>query len=167
MKLLANKTGEMFLNILELDGDKLLVQFITNEGESEGKPFRDSLNKLLAVGWTHRTTSTAIGLYRFKQGYLEDLSVSFALHRLYPMGRKVKLPSGEIYHIASYANTHADGYYMYLSKDDGGPLLLLKMTPEWKLLPSEKLLGLPYHPKPRTQEELESIDCFDRWAGGF
>lgn len=167
MKLLANKTGEMFLNILEQDGDKVLVQFITNEGESEGKPFKDSLNGLLVVGWSHRTTSTAIGLYRFKQGYLEDLHVSFALHRLYPMGRKVKLPSGEIFSIASYANTHADGYYMYLSKDEGSILLLLKMTPEWEILPSGKLLCLPYYPKPRTQEELDCIDCFDKWAGGF
>lgn len=92
MKLLADKTGEQFLQILDEQGDALTVQFISNEGEPKGQPFKDSLKGLKLAGWSHRTTSTAIGISRFKKGYLEDSYVSFALHRLYPLGRKVKLP---------------------------------------------------------------------------
>jgi len=43
----------------------------------------------------------------------------------------------------------------------------LKMTPEWKLLPSVVRLALPYYPAPRSQQELDNIDDFDAWAGGF
>ena len=82
MQLLADKTGELFLNILKKEGDSVLVQFISNEGELKGKPFKDSLDGLLLIGWSHRSTSTAIGLSRFKQGYLEDARVSYALHQL-------------------------------------------------------------------------------------
>lgn len=167
MQLLADKTGELFLSILKKDGDTVLVQFISNEGELQGKPFKDSLYGLLLIGWSHRTTSTAIGLDRFKQGYLEDAKVSYALHQLYPFGRKIKLPSGEIGIVASYANTHADGYYMYLRKINTNTLTLLKMTPDWELLPSKKLLALPYLFKPRTKEELNLINDYDNWAGGF
>ncbi|MDO6765978.1 hypothetical protein [Agarivorans sp. 1_MG-2023] len=167
MKLLADKTGEQFLTILEEDGDKLVVQFISNEGLKKGQPFKDSLRSLLLVGWTPRSTSTAIGLYRFKQGYLEDAHVSFALHQLYPLGRKVKLPSGEIAQIASYANTHSDGYYMYLRNTRDQQLSRLKITPDWQLLPSTKLLALPYFPKPKTQQELDVISDYDKWACGF
>jgi len=167
MKLLADKTGEQFLTILEQNGDQLLVQFISNEGIPKGQPFKDTLSGLLLAGWSHRMTSTAIGWYRFIHGYLEDAHVSYALHRLFPWGRKVKLPTGEIGRIASYANTNSDGYYMYLSPDDEGELMRRKITPEWVLLPSEKLLALPYFPKPKTQEEIDIIDNFDRWAGGF
>ncbi|NLS12615.1 hypothetical protein HGP28_06820 [Vibrio sp. SM6] len=167
MKLLADKTGEQFLTILAQDGDNVTVQFISNEGESKGKPFEDSLRGLLLTGWTPRTTSTAIGLARFKQGYLEDAHVSFALHRLYPLGRMVKLPSGDVVRIASYANTNSDGYYMYVEKEGSDELMRLKMTPEWELLPTDKLLALPYYPAPKTQKELDTISQFDAWAGGF
>lgn len=166
MKLLADRTGEQFLEILTRNEDSVEVQFISNEGEYKGKPFRDSLSGLLLAGWSHRTTSTAIGLNRFKKGYLEDPHVSFALHQLYPLGRKVKLPSGDVMRIASYANTHNDGYYMFV-KDDNNNMVRLKMTPDWELLPLEKLLALPYYPAPRSQTELNNIDEFDRWAGGF
>lgn len=166
MELLADRTGEQFLEILARDDDKVTVQFISNEGENKGKPFKDSLSGLLLAGWTHRTTSTAIGLSRFKQGYLEDPHVSFALHQLYPLGRKVKLPCGDVMRIASYANTHSDGYYMYL-KDTDDKLVRMKMTPDWELLPTEALLALPYYPAPRSQIELDNIAEFDRWAGGF
>ncbi|OLQ93341.1 hypothetical protein BIY22_02290 [Vibrio panuliri] len=167
MKLLADKTGEQFLNILEQTGDVVVVQFISNEGLAKGRPFQDSLRGLTLAGWTERTTSTAIGLYRFKQGYLEDAHVSFALHQLYPLGRKVKLPSGVIAKIASYANSHTDGYYMYVVKEGETNLTRLKMTPDWVLLPSEKLLALPFYPLPKTQQELDAIDEFQAWAGGF
>ncbi|CAH1523426.1 conserved hypothetical protein [Vibrio owensii] len=167
MKLLADKTGEQFLQILDEQGDALTVQFISNEGEPKGQPFKDSLKGLKLAGWSHRTTSTAIGISRFKKGHLEDAHVSFALHRLYPLGRKVKLPSGEIVQIASYANTHADGYYMFVRRDDEQELVRMKMSPDWLLMPSEKLLALPYYPRPRTQQELNVIDDFDKWAGGF
>lgn len=43
----------------------------------------------------------------------------------------------------------------------------MKMSPDWLLMPSEKLLALPYYPRPRTQKELDVIDEFDSWAGGF
>ncbi|PAW11655.1 hypothetical protein B6K85_05885 [Vibrio sp. V1B] len=167
MKLLADKTGEQFLQILDEQADALTVQFISNEGEPKGQPFKDSLKGLKLAGWSHRTTSTAIGLSRFKKGYLEDAHVSFALHRLYPLGRKIKLPSGEIVQIASYANTHANGYYMFVRRDDEQELVRMKMSPDWLLMPSEKLLALPYYPRPRTQQELNVIDDFDKWAGGF
>jgi len=167
MKLLADKTGEQFLNILEQQDDAVLVQFISNEGEPKGQPFKDSLKGLKLAGWSERTTSSAIGLHRFKQGYLEDPHVSFALHQLFPLGRKVKLPSGEIGKIASYANTHADGYYMFLKKAGDSDLTRLKVTPDWELLPSEQLLALPYYPKPRTQAEIDNINEFQEWAGGF
>ncbi|QIA63131.1 hypothetical protein GT360_06225 [Vibrio astriarenae] len=166
MKLLADRTGEQFLEILERAEDKVTVQFISNEGEHKGKPFNDSLSGLLLAGWTHRTTSTAIGLSRFKRGYLEDPHVSFALHQLFPLGRKVKLPCGDVMRIASYANTHCDGYYMYL-KDESNIMTRLKITPDWELLPLEDLLALPYYPAPRSQAEMDTIDEFDRWAGGF
>lgn len=167
MKLLADKTGELFLNILLEDGDQLLVQFISNDGEARGKPFKDSLSGLLSTGWTHRSTSTAIGWHRFKNGCLEDAQVSFALHRRFPWGRKVRLPTGEIFRIASYANTNPDGYYMYLSKDNGSALSRKKITPEWELLPRDNLLSLPFYPKPRTQQEIDTIKQYDLWAGGY
>ncbi|GLS89693.1 hypothetical protein GCM10007916_07600 [Psychromonas marina] len=167
MKLLADKNGEQFLNIIEEEGDSVVVQFISNQGELKGKPFRDSLSDLMVVGWTHRGTSTAIGLNSFKDGGLEDARVSFALHQLYPMGRKVRLPSGEVVLTASYANTHADGYYMYIRRANTDQLSRMKITPDWVLLPSDKLLALPYYPKPRTQQELDVIDEFERWSGGF
>lgn len=167
MKLLADITGEQFLQILEQDDDKVLVQFISNEGIGKGVPFKDSLKGLYLAGWTPRATSTAIGLHRFKQGMLEDAHVSFALHQLYPLGRKVKLPSGEVVRIASYANTHSDGYYMFVRLDGDEDLTRLKMSPEWELMPDEKLSALPYYPAPRTQQEWDNIDEFDDWAGGF
>ncbi len=167
MNLLADKTGEQFLSILEEDGDKLLVQFITNEGRLIGKPFKDSKAGLFLTGWRDRETSTVIGLTKFKQGITEDAEVSFALHQLYPLGRKVKLPTGEIFLIASYANTHADGYYMFLKKSPDADLVRMKMTPDWELQPSEELLRLPYYPAPLSQAELDNIDEFDAWAGGF
>ncbi|MCM2678511.1 hypothetical protein [Echinimonas agarilytica] len=167
MKLLADKTGEQFLNILEQDDDALVVQFISSEGLPIGQPFKDSLSGLLLVGWTHRTTSTAIGLHRFKQGCLEDAHASFALHQLFPLGRKVKLPSGDVAQIASYANTHADGYYMYLRMNAGQQISRVKITPDWVLLPSNKRLGLPYYPAPKSQAEIDIIDEFDAWSGGF
>lgn len=83
------------------------------------------------------------------------------------MGRKVKLPSGEIVQIASYANTHVDGYYMFVRREGEQELVRMKMSPDWLLMPSEKLLALPYYPRPRTQKELDVIDEFDSWAGGF
>ncbi|WP_434998989.1 hypothetical protein ACRZ5S_20650 [Vibrio scophthalmi] len=167
MKLLADKTGEQFLHILSQNDDSVVVQFINNEGLSKGLPFRDSLKGLALAGWTKRTTSSAIGLYRFRMGYLEDAHVSFALHRLYPLGRKVRLPSGEVARIASYANTHSDGYYMYIAKDSDSSLQRYKITPEWELLPSEELLALPYYPMPRTAQELKNIQEFDEWSRGF
>lgn len=167
MKLLADKTGEQYLNIIESDGDSILVQFISNEGIPKGKPFRDSMKGLLLVGWTARTTSSAIGMYRFKQGYLEDDHVSFALHQLFPLGRMVKLPSGGTAQIASYANTHADGYYMYLQKSGDSDLTRVKISPEWQLLPSTELLALPYYPRAKTEAEMQVIDEFDLWAQGF
>ncbi|MEH6451672.1 MAG: hypothetical protein V7782_01400 [Psychromonas sp.] len=167
MKLLADKTGEQFLNILNQIEDSVLVQFITNEGIPSGKPFQDSLRDLFLAGWTERRTSSAIGLYRFKQGYLEDAHVSYALHQLYPLGRKVKLPSGEVAKIASYANTHSDGYYMYIIQDGNTTLTRKKITPKWELLPAEELLALPYYPLPRTPEELDNIREYEQWAGGF
>ncbi|NOH78378.1 hypothetical protein F0231_01335 [Vibrio sp. RE86] len=166
MKLMADRTGEQFLEIKSEHGDVLEVQFISNQGEPKGKVFKDSLSGLLLAGWTHRTTSTAIGLHRFKQGYMNDAHVSFALHQLYPLGRKVRLPNGDKVRIASYANTHADGYYMFVCGNDE-KITRMKMSPEWELLPSEKLLALPYYPAPRTQAELDNIDEFDQWAGGF
>ena len=55
MKLLADKTGEQFLQILDEQGDTLTVQFISNEGEPKGQPFKDSLKGLILAGWSHRT----------------------------------------------------------------------------------------------------------------
>ena len=165
MKLLADITGEKFLEIIEKSGDSVIVQFISNEGKTKGKPFKDSMYGLSLAGWKERTTSTAIGLKNFRDGNIHDPQVSFALHQLYPLGRKVKLPSGDIATIASYANTHADGYYIYLKNE--GKLKRFKITPEWELLPSEKLLALPYYPAPKTQKEIDNIDEFDRWAAGF
>ena len=165
MKLLVDRTGEQFLEIIEESGDSLLVQFISNEGIRKGKPFKDTLSGLFLTGWKPRTTSTAIGLERFKQGKLQDPKVSFALHQLYPLGRDVKLPSGEVATIASYANTHIDGYYMFVRLE--GELKRLKMTPDWELQPSEVRLALPYYPAPRSRGELQNIDDFDAWAGGF
>lgn len=165
MKLLVDKTGEQFLEIIEESGDLVIVQFISNEGERKGKPFKDSISGLFLTGWKNRTTSTAIGLELFKQGKTQDLRVSFALHQLYPLGRKVKLPSGNIATIVSYANTHIDGYYIYLRDEYG--LKRFKMTPDWEILPSEKLLALPYFPAPKTQQEIDNIDDFDKWAAGF
>ncbi|MGF1748915.1 hypothetical protein [Vibrio cionasavignyae] len=165
MQLLADKTGEQFLQIIEKTGDRVRVQFISNEGITKGKPFSDRLSGLLLAGWSERQTSTAIGLERFHQGALEDEKVSFSLHQLFPLGRKVRLPSNEVVTIASYANTHQGGYYMYVRAN--GVLKRLKMEASWQLLPSDKLLALPYYPAPRTQTELDNIDSFDAWAGGF
>ncbi len=165
MKLLADKTGELFLEIIEQQGDSVTVQFISNEGKHKGKPFVDTLTGLFLAGWTHRSTSTAIGLQRFKQGILQDAKVSFALHQLFPLGRKVKLPNGTVGIIASYANTHTDGYFMYLRIE--GTLHRHKITPDWQLLPSEKLLLLPYYPAPLTKAEKKAIQEYDAWAGGF
>ena len=167
MKLLADKTGEQFLQIIKQTDDSVLVQFISNEGKPKGKPFQDSMKGLMLAGWSIRTTSSAIGLYRFKQGCLEDPHVSFALHQLYPLGRKVKLPTGEKAKIASYANTHPDGYYMFVIREGDTDLRRLKITPEWELLPEEKLLALPYYPAPLTQQEIDNINEFQEWAGGF
>lgn len=166
MKLMADHTGEKFLEIKEQCDDTVIVQFISNDGDPKGQPFKDSLKGLMLAGWSHRTTSTAIGLKRFKQGHVNDAHVSFALHQLYPLGRMVLLPSGEKVRIASYANTHNDGYYMFVCGDDE-KLVRLKMTPDWELLASEKLLALPYYPAPRDQSELDNISEFDQWAGGF
>ncbi|MUJ21667.1 hypothetical protein [Aliivibrio fischeri] len=165
MKLLADITGEKFLEVIETSGDSVIVQFVSNEGRRKGKPFKDSISGLFLTGWTKRTTSTAIGLELFKQGKTEDPRVSFALHQLYPLGRKVKLPTGYIATIASYANTHNDGYYIYLRDEYG--LKRFKMTPDWELLPSEELLALPYYPAPKTQKEIDNINDFDKWAAGF
>ena len=78
----------------------------------------------------------------------------------------VKLPSGDIATIASYANTHADGYYMFVRLND--ELTRLKITlADWELQPSAQRLALPYYPAPRTKEELDNIDDFDAWAGEF
>lgn len=165
MKLLANTTGEQFLEILEETGDALVVQFITNEGLRKGKAFRDSLSGLILAGWTPRSTSTAIGLRSFSEGKLQDPEVSYALHQQYPLGRKVRLPSGKVVTIASYANTHADGYYIYVRYD--GELKRLKISPDWQVLPSEQLLALPYYPAPKTQQEIDTINDFDSWAGGY
>lgn len=166
MKLMADRTGEQFLEIKSQQGDEVEVQFISNQGDPKGKPFKDSLKGLLLAGWSHRTTSTAIGLNRFKQGYVNDAHVSFALHQLYPLGRMVQLPNGDKVRIASYANTHSDGYYMFV-RDHHDKLSRLKITPDWTLLPSEKRLALPYYPAPRSQAELNNISEFDSWAGGF
>lgn len=165
LKLLADTTGEQFLEVLSQTGDTVRVQFISNEGQYKGKPFSDSLTGLYLAGWTARSTSTAIGLKRFREGKLQDAEVSFALHQLYPLGRKVKLPDGTVATIASYANTHADGYYMYVRIGDD--LQRHRMTPQWQLLPSEKLLALPYYPAPLTEEEQQNISEYDAWAGGF
>lgn len=165
MKLLVDTTGEKFLELLEESSDSVVVQFITNEGKRIGKPFTDSMSGLFLTGWKPRTTSTAIGLQRFKQGKLQDPKVSFALHQLFPLGRDVKLPTGEVATIASYANTHDDGYYIYLRIND--ELKRLKITPDWELQPSKKLLALPYYPAPKTQQEIDNIDEFDAWAAGF
>jgi hypothetical protein len=167
MKLLADKTGEQFLTILKQIDNSVVVQFITNEGQPKGQPFQDSLSGLALAGWTERSTSSAIGLYRFKQGYLEDAHVSFALHQLYPLGRKVKLPSGDVAKIASYANTHPDGYYMFVIKQGESQLSRLKISPDWELLPSDELLRLPFYPQPKTQQEIDTIDEFQHWARGF
>lgn len=140
MRLLVDKTGEQFLQILDEFGDVITVQFISNEGIRKGKPFTDSMAGLFLTGWKPRATSTAIGLERFKQGKLEDPKVS-------------------------YANTHADGYYMYVRIDT--ELKHFKITPEWVLLPSQVLLALPFYPAPKTQQEIDNIDEFDSWAGGF
>lgn len=165
MNLLADKTGENFLSILSQEKDKVIVQFISEHGVLKGKPFKDSLKSLLMVGWTQRPTSTAIGLQRFKDGYLEDAHVSFALHQLYPLGRKIKLPNNDIVQVASYANTHPDGYYMYVRYNE--KLKRLKISTDWQLIPSEKLLALPYYPLPKTEEEIKNITDFDTWSGGF
>ncbi len=165
MQLLADKNGEQFLQVHEQDQDRVTVQFMDTFGQLKGKPFSDSLAGLLLVGWTYRSTSTAIGLSKFRQGITEDLEVSFALHQRFPLGRKVKLPSGVIATIASYANTHSDGYYLYVRVEERIERHLL--TPNWKILPSEELLRLPYYPKPLTQQELNTISEFDSWAGGF
>ncbi|WP_394246765.1 hypothetical protein [Vibrio profundi] len=165
MKLLVDKTGEQFLEVLEELGDSVRVQFISNEGVRKGKPFNDSMTGLFLTGWTNRSTSTAMGLEKFKQGVIQDAAVSFALHQLYPLGRKVKLPCGSVVTTASYANTHDDGYYMFVRLN--GELTRLKMTPDWVLMPSDTLLRLPYYPRPKTQQELAEIEAFDAWAGGF
>ncbi|MBW3695032.1 hypothetical protein EK599_04975 [Vibrio sp. T187] len=165
MKLLVDSTGEQFLEVVGQIGDSVTVQFISNEGTRKGKPFKDSMTGLFLTGWTQRNTSTAIGLEKFKQGKLQDAQVSFALHQLYPLGRKVKLPCGSVATIASYANTHANGYFMFVRIADD--LIRLRMTPDWKLLPSKSLLRLPFYPRPKTQEELAEIEAFDAWAGGF
>lgn len=163
--MLADKTGEQFLVIQQEMGDDLIVQFITNDGLLVGQPFKDKLSGLVMSGWRARTTSTAIGLAKFKQGITEDAEVSFALHRLYPLGRKIRLTNGDIASVASYANTHNDGYYMYVRV--GEELKRIKLTPQIELLPSEVLLRLPYYPAPLSQEELDNISDFDAWAAGF
>ncbi|WP_261817133.1 hypothetical protein [Vibrio gallicus] len=167
MKLLADKTGEQFLQILEQNNDDVIVQFISNEGMEKGVPFKDTLKGLSLAGWSLRTTSTVIGLSRFKQGICQDAHVSFALHQLFPLGRMVQLPNGDKVKVASYANTHSDGYYMYVKASNSQHIQRLKITPDWVLLPDEKLLRLPYFPKPRTEKEWHKINEFDRWAGGF
>lgn len=165
MQLLVDRTGEQFLSILQQTDDHVRVQFISNEGVAKGKPFSDRLSGLFLAGWSVRQTSTAIGLERFQQGVLEDEKVSFSLHQLFPLGRKVKLPTNEVVTIASYANTHQGGYYMYVRAH--GELKRLKIEATWQLLPSDKLLALPYYPAPRTEAEIDNINSFDAWAGGF
>lgn len=165
MIILADKNGEQFLQIQQQTDDRITAQFMDTFGKLKGKPFSDSLSGLLLVGWTFRSTSSAIGLAKFKQGITEDLEVSFALHQAFPLGRKVKMPCGTVVEIASYANTHADGYFLYVHHDGG--MKRYQLTPEWEILPSEELLKLPYYPKPLTQAELNTISEFDQWAGGF
>lgn len=165
MKILADKHGEQFLYIQEQNEDAITVQFMDNFGQKKGKPFKDSLASLLLVGWHYRSTSNAIGLRKFKQGVTDDLEVSFALHQTFPLGRKVKMPCGTVANIASYANTHHDGYYLYVRIND--EIQRHKLTPEWEVLPSETLLHLPYFPPPLTESELHTISEFDAWAGGF
>lgn len=165
MRLLADKKGLHFLNIIKQRGDVVVVQFITELGKPEGKVFNESLKGLMQGGWTARSTSTAIGLDRFRKGFLEDAQVSYALHHLYPLGREVRVSDGRLGTIASYANTHADGYYMYLTINQ--KLIRLQIKPDWQLLASRKLLALPFYPAPKSKAELLEIERFTQWSGGF
>ena len=165
MQLLSNKNAQELLVIHEQQGDQIIAQFVDHLGKQQGKPFTEKLSNLLDVGWNHCNAAIAIGLAKFRAGEKNSADVSYALHNIFPLGREVCLENGQIGRIASYANTHADGYYMYLEID--GRLRHLKMTDKWRLLPSKKLLALPYYPAPHTEEEKVAILEFDQWAGGY
>ena len=165
MQLLSKKHSQEFLMIIEQNGPKVIVQFIDTLGKKEGKPFSEKLSNLLDVGWNYCDQAIAIGLDKFRAGETESADVSYALHKVFPFGRHVRLPNGKVGRIASYANTHADGYYMYL--EINGLIQSLKMTVQWTLMPSTKLLALPYYPAPLTKEEKATILEFDQWAGGY
>lgn len=165
MQLLSNRNGEDYLRIYEQSGDQLIVQFVDGFGNVQGKPFADKLSSLLSAGWQHCNASLIIGLSKFVNGETQSADVSYALHQMFPLGREVLLPNGVKGRIASYANTHKDGYYMYLQIE--GVLKRLKMDSQWRLLPSLKLLALPYYPAPLSKQEIAIIDEFDKWAGGF
>lgn len=165
MQLLSNKNAQELLVIHEQEGDQIIAQFVDHLGKRQGKPFTEKLSNLLSVGWKHCNAAIAIGLAKFRAGETNSADVSYALHNIFPLGREVCLTNGQIGRIASYANTHADGYYMYLEID--GLLQRMKMTDKWRLLPSHKLLALPYYPAPHTKEEKAAILEFDQWAGGY
>ncbi|PKG40511.1 hypothetical protein [Psychromonas sp. Urea-02u-13] len=165
MQLLSNKNAQEFLIIHEQQGDQIVAQFVDSLGNTQGKSFTEKLSNLLDVGWNHCNAAIAIGLEKFRAGETNSADVSYALHQIFPLGRKIGLPNGQVGSIASYANTHADGYYMYLEID--GVLQRLKMNARWRLLPSDKLLALPYYPAPFTKEEKATILEFDQWAGGY
>jgi len=165
MQLLSNKNAQELLIIHEQQDDQIVAQFIDNLGNKQGKPFTEKLSNLLDVGWNHCNAALAIGLAKFRAGETNSADVSYALHKIFPLGREVCLPNKQVGRIASYANTHADGYYMYLEIE--GRLLRLKMTDKWRLLPSNKLLALPYYPAPPTEEEKINIAEFEQWAGGY
>ena len=165
MQLLTDKNAQELLMIHQQQGDQIVAQFVDYLGRKQGKPFSEKLSNLFAVGWKHCNAAIAIGLNKFRAGENNSADVSYALHNLFPLGREVRLPNGQVGRISSYANTHADGYYMYLKID--GLLQRLKMTDKWYLLPSNKLLALPYFPAPFTKEEKASIIEFDQWAGGY
>ena len=165
MQLLSKQYSQEFLQILQQHDEKVVVQFINNVGKKQGKPFTDKLSNLLAVGWKHCNEAIAIGLNKFRAGETNSADVSLALHKVFPFGRHVRLPTGKIGRIASYANTHADGYYMYL--EINGLVQSLKITVHWTLMPSNKLLALPYYPAPLTEEEKATIAEFDLWSGGY
>lgn len=165
MQLLSDKHAQEFLMIHEQQGDQIVAQFVDYLGRKQGKPFTEKLSNLLDVGWNHCNAAIAIGLEKFRAGETNSADVSYALHKIFPLGRKIRLPNGQIGSIASYANTHADGYYMYLEIEQS--LHRLKMNDQWVLLPSNKLLALPYYPAPFTKQEKVAIMEFDQWAGGY
>jgi hypothetical protein len=165
MQLLSNQNAQELLIIHEQHGDQIIAQFVDHFGNQQGKPFTEKLSNLLDAGWNHCNAAIAIGLEKFRAGETNSADVSYALHNIFPLGREVCLENGQIGSIASYANTHADGYYMYLEIE--GFLRRLKMTDKWRLLPSNKLLALPYYPAPPTEAEKVAILEFDQWAGGY